>query len=248
MVEWFWIAVEFILKILDLWETLHSNWKLLGWWAALLVMLLGGIRSYQRKKLVMKATMAVHAFVAFAVVAFIALTLQHLNIFQSIPDRPVFVPTEAPILTLDDVEQELRLTAQNQGASIKTIESRVLVLPNSLSRLPLYGRHMHSDTRVGYKDVITHDVLASDFPGNTFHLRTQPLYIIWDMRYVDAETNVLFDQDFYLQFTSKKTQDGQYETTLEEAELGKKVAIRRYRKKFGIQPFAFGLDIKRIEN
>lgn len=248
MVEYFWIAVQFILEILDLWDTLHSNWKLLGWVAAFLMMLLGGIRSSQRKKLAMMATMAVHAFVGFAVVALIALTLQHLNIFQSIPDRPVFVPTEAPVLTLDDGEQELRLSAQNQGATIKTIESRVLFLPNSLNRPPLYGRHMHSDARIGYKDVITHEVLASDFPGNTFHLRTQPLYIIWDMRYVDAETNVLFDQDFYLQFTTKKTQDGQYKTTLGEAELGKKVVIRRYREKFGIQPFGFGLDFKRIEN
>ena len=147
----------------------------------------------------MMATMAVHAFVGFAVVALIALTQQHFNILQSIPDRPVFVPTEASILTLDDVKQELGLTAQNQGATIKTIESRVLVLPNSLSRPPLYRRYMHSDAQVGCKNVITHDVLASDFPGNTFHLRTQPLYIIWDMRYIDAETNVLFDQDFYLQ-------------------------------------------------
>ena len=246
MLEYLWIALEIIREVRDFWETLHPWWKVGCFVAGLIAVWMGQIKASQRSKLVKATTRIVFALTGFAVMAFIAFGLQYFDILQGIPDRPVFVPTEAPILTFDGGEHELRLTAQNLGVAIKTFESRVLVLPHSLSRPPLYRQRLHSDALVGFKGVTTHDVYVSELRGNTFHLRTQPLYIIWDMRYVDAETDVIFDDDFYLKFTSRKSHDGQYETTLEEAEIGEKVAIRRYVEKFGIQPFEFDLDFKRI--
>ena len=247
MLEYIWIALEFILKAWDAWETLQPWWKVGSVGAALIMAWMGQIRAHQRSKLVRAATRITYAFVTFAILAAIGLTLQYFDILQGIPDRPSLVPTKQPrLLTLDDREHTLSLTAQNLGVAIKTFESRVLVLPHSLSRPPLYRQRMHSDPLVGFKGVTTHDVYVSELRGNTFHLRTQPLYIIWDMRYVDAETDVLFNADFYLKFTSRKSHDGQYETTLEEAEIGEKVAIRRYVEKFGIQPFEFDLDMKLI--
>ena len=246
MFEYLWIVFEIIREVWDAWETLQPWWKVGSVVAALIWGWVEQIKAHQRSKLFRAATRISHAILGFFALAAIGLTLQSFDILQGIPHRPVFVPTEAPILTLDDREHKLRLTAQNLGVAIKTFESRVLVLPHSLSRPPLYRQSLHSDPLVGFKGVTTHDVYVSELRGNTFHLRTQPLYIIWDMRYVDAETDVVFNADFYLKFTSRKSHDGQYETTLEEAEIGEKVAIRRYVEKFGIQPVGFDLDMKLI--
>ena len=247
MFEYLWIVFESIREVWDAWETLQPWWKVGSVVAALIWGWVEQIKAHQRPKLFRAATRISHAILGFFALAAIGLTLQHYEILQGIPHRPSFVHTKHPrLLTLDDREHKLRLTAQNLGVAIKTFESRVLVLPHSLSRPPLYRQSLHSEALVGFKGVTTHDVDVSELRGNTFNLHTQPLYIIWDMRYVDAETDVVFGNDFYLKFTSRKSHDGQYETTLEEAEIGEKVAIRRYREKFGIQPVGFDLDFKVI--